>query len=50
MCNNLALSIQMASICEAMQLGNKYDIDPKILTSIMGVSTSSCWSLNVNNP
>lgn len=30
-CNNLALAIQMTSVAEAMNLGVKLGIDPKVL-------------------
>lgn len=50
LCNNLALSIQMRSIAEAMALGVAGGIDPKILTKIMSKSTSNCWSLEKDHP
>lgn len=49
-CNNLALGIQMRSIAEAMKLGSLLGIDTLKLKDIMSTSTSSCWSLNKNNP
>ena len=38
--NNLALAIQMQSICEAMLFGEKMGIDLKVLTEIMSKATS----------
>ena len=49
-CNNLALAIQMRSICEAMNLGANLGMDPKILKNILSKCTSNCWSLNECNP
>ncbi|OQS01543.1 3-hydroxyisobutyrate dehydrogenase [Achlya hypogyna] len=49
-CNNLALAIQMTSVAEALTLGDKLGIDPKVLSSIMNTSTSQCWSSSLNNP
>lgn len=49
-CNNMALAIQMVSVAEALALGKKLGIDDKILTNIMKVSSSRCWSLDTSNP
>lgn len=49
-CNNMALGIQMMSIAEALNLGEKLGLDAKLLAEVMGVSTSSCWSLTVHTP
>ena len=49
-CNNMALAIQMVSVAEALALGKKLGIDDKILTNIMKVSSSRCWSLDASNP
>ncbi|KAJ0399832.1 hypothetical protein P43SY_008138 [Pythium insidiosum] len=49
-CNNLALAIQMVSVAEAMNLGVKLGMDPKVLAGIMNTSTSNCWSSSVYNP
>ena len=50
LCNNLALASQMIGICEAMNLGEALGVDPNTLTSVMNMSTSKCWSSEVNNP
>lgn len=49
-CNNLALAIEMIGVSEGLALGEKLGINPKVLSSIMSTSTSSCWSLNSYNP
>lgn len=46
----MALAIQMVSVAEALALGKKLGIDDKILTNIMKVSSSRCWSLDASNP
>ncbi|OQS04002.1 3-hydroxyisobutyrate dehydrogenase, partial [Thraustotheca clavata] len=50
LCNNLALAIQMTSVAEALTLGDKLGIDPKVLSGIMNTSTSQCWSSSLYNP
>eukprot|EP01016_Furgasonia_blochmanni_P040025 TRINITY_DN5059_c0_g1_i6.p1 TRINITY_DN5059_c0_g1~~TRINITY_DN5059_c0_g1_i6.p1 ORF type:complete len:270 (-),score=74.72 TRINITY_DN5059_c0_g1_i6:216-1025(-) len=49
-CNNMALAIEMLAVSEALSLGNKLGLDPKILSEVMKVSSSRCWSLEVYNP
>lgn len=50
MCNNLALAIQMVSICEALSLGKSLGMDVKVLTDVMKVSSARCWSIDTYNP
>lgn len=50
MCNNMALAIQMISVAEALALGKKMGMDPAMLSSIMSVSSSRCWSVDTYNP
>lgn len=40
MANNLALSISMAGVCEAMNLGAKQGMDPRVLAKVMNTSTA----------
>lgn len=49
-CNNLMLAIEMIAVSEGLALGEKLGIDPKVLSSIVGTSTGSCWSLTAYNP
>ncbi|KIK63703.1 hypothetical protein GYMLUDRAFT_448303 [Collybiopsis luxurians FD-317 M1] len=49
-CNNLILGVQQAVVGEAMLLGTKLGLDPKVLTSVISSSTGNCWSISVNNP
>lgn len=49
-CNNVALAIEMIGISEAMNLGIKLGMDPKLLAQIFNTSTSRCWSSDAYNP
>lgn len=49
-CNNMALGIEMIAVSEALSLGNKLGLDPKLLSQIMKVSSSNCWSVDIYNP
>ncbi|KAG1314504.1 hypothetical protein G6F64_001414 [Rhizopus arrhizus] len=49
-CNNMLLSIHMIGVSEALLLGTKLGMDPKLLTSILNTSTGKCWSSEVSNP
>ncbi len=46
----MALGIEMVAVCEALNLGNKLGLDPKLLTEIMKVSSSRCWSIDPYHP
>jgi 3-hydroxyisobutyrate dehydrogenase len=48
--NNMALAIEMVAVSEALNLGVKMGMDPKLLTSIMKVSSSRCWSVDPYSP
>ncbi|CAH1169926.1 unnamed protein product [Phaedon cochleariae] len=50
LCNNLILGITMIGTCEAMNLGVKLGLDPKLLTDIVNVSTGRSWSSDTYNP
>ncbi|CAD5217719.1 unnamed protein product [Bursaphelenchus okinawaensis] len=49
-CNNMLLGIQMIGVAEAMNLGEKLGLDPKMLTSIVNTSSGRCWSTDSYNP
>ena len=49
-CNNLILGVQQIVVAEAMLLGQKLGLDPKVLASVVNSSTGACWSSSVNNP
>ena len=49
-CNNMALAIEMIGVSEALSLGKSLGMDVKILSTIMKVSTSRCWSIDTYNP
>jgi len=49
-CNNLILGISMMAVSEAMNLGAKLGVDPKILASVINRSSGRCWSSDTYNP
>lgn len=50
MCNNMALAIQMISVAEALSLGKNFGMENGMLSKIMSVSSSRCWSVDTYNP
>ena len=48
--NNYLLAIENVATAEAMNLGVKLGLDPKVLASVINVSTGRCWPSEVNNP
>jgi len=49
-CNNLILGITMIATSEGLSLGEKLGIDPKVLSSIIAVSTGRSWVVEAYNP
>lgn len=49
-CNNMLLAVLMAGTAEALALGVKNGLDPKVLSEIMQKSSGGNWALNVYNP
>ena len=49
-CNNLVLGINMIALGEGLSLGEKLGIDPKVLSSILSVSTGRSWCVDTYNP
>ncbi len=49
-CNNLVLGISMSAVSEALVLGEKLGMDPKVLSQIFNTSTARCWSSDSYNP
>ena len=49
-CNNMLLAISMIGTSEALNMGAKYGLDPKVLSEIMKQSSGGNWVLNVYNP
>ena len=50
LCNNLILGISMIATSEGLSLGEKLGIDPKVLSSILAVSTARNWCIDTYNP
>ncbi|ERT02493.1 3-hydroxyisobutyrate dehydrogenase [Sporothrix schenckii 1099-18] len=48
--NNYLLAINNIGTAEAMHLGVQWGLDPKVLASVINVSTGKCWPSEVNNP
>ena len=49
-CNNMVLGVQQVVVAEAMLLGRRLGLDPKVLASVINSSTGRCWASEVNNP
>ncbi|KAJ2721871.1 hypothetical protein GGI07_003662 [Coemansia sp. Benny D115] len=49
-CNNLLLAISMIGTAEAMNLGIRLGLEPKVLASIFNTSSGRCWSSDTANP
>lgn len=49
-CNNMLLAIHMIGTCEAINLGVRHGLDPKVLSEIMRKSSGGNWSLEKYNP
>lgn len=49
-CNNMLLAVSMIGTSEAMNLGIKLGLEPKLLASILGSATGRCWSVDTYNP
>lgn len=49
-CNNLVLGVSMAAVAEALALGSKLGLDPKLLSQIFNSCSARCWSSDTYNP
>jgi len=49
-CNNMVRAISMIGVSEAMSLGARLGIDPKVLAGIFNTSSARCWSSDTYNP
>ena len=49
-CNNMLLAIHMIGTAEALEMGARHGLDPKVLSEIMLASSGRNWSLEVYNP
>ena len=49
-CNNMLLAIHMIGTSEALNLGVRHGLDPKVLSEIMKRSSGDNWSLQKYNP
>jgi len=46
----MVLGVQQVVVAEAMLLGQRLGLDPKVLASVINSSTGKCWASEVNNP
>lgn len=49
-CNNMLLAILMTGTSEALQMGIKHGLDPKVLSDILLQSSGRNWTLELYNP
>ncbi|XP_033732156.1 3-hydroxyisobutyrate dehydrogenase, mitochondrial-like [Pecten maximus] len=49
-CNNMLLAVSMIGTSEAMNLGTRLGLEPKMLAKILNMSSGRCWSSEVYNP
>jgi len=49
-CNNMLLAVTMIGTSEAMNLGIKLGLEPKLLANILGSATGRCWPVDTYNP
>ncbi|CAM9997454.1 unnamed protein product [Discosporangium mesarthrocarpum] len=49
-CNNLSLAISMIGVSEAMSLGSRMGMDPKVLAGVINSSSGRSWSSDSYNP
>lgn len=49
-CNNMLLAVLMIGTSEALSLGARGGLDPKVLSEIMSKSSGRNWALEVYNP
>lgn len=48
--NNYALALNNLATCDAMLLGQKLGLDPKVLAEVLNTSTGRSWPSEANNP
>lgn len=48
--NNYLLAISNIAAAEAMNMGIRWGLDPKVLGQMINSSTGRCWASEVNNP
>ena len=48
--NNYLLAVSNIATAEAMNLGQRWGVDAKVLSELINGSSGRCWSSEVNNP
>jgi 3-hydroxyisobutyrate dehydrogenase len=49
-CNNMLLAIGMIGTSEALQLGIRLGLDPKVISTVINSASGRCWSSEIYNP
>lgn len=49
-CNNLILGVSMVVLSEALHLGGRLGLDPKVLSAVINSSSGRSWSSETYNP
>jgi 3-hydroxyisobutyrate dehydrogenase len=49
-CNNLLAGVSMIAVAEAMTIGMRAGVDPKVLHEVIRKSSGACWALEHNCP
>jgi 3-hydroxyisobutyrate dehydrogenase len=49
-CNNLLAGVSMIAVAEAMTIGIRAGVDPRVLHEVIRKSSGSCWALEHNCP
>lgn len=48
--NNYLLAVSNIATAEAMNMGIKFGLDPKVLGELINGSSGKCWASEINNP
>ena len=50
LCNNLIAGVSMIALAEAMTIGMRAGVDPRVLHQVISKSSGNCWALEHNCP
>lgn len=48
--NNYLSAVSIVGVCEAMNMGERYGLDPKVLAGVINVSSGKCYNSLDQNP
>eukprot|EP00741_Cyanophora_paradoxa_P005618 tig00000912_g5446.t1 len=49
-CNNAAMAVAMVGLAEALQLGARLGVDPRVLSDVINASSARSWASETYNP